>query len=147
MLNKKLSVIFTGLIMVMLLSGCAINRASVDKSPTFDPAKFKTLHVLKHARDGREINQLIANKLKQIGYSVTTGPSVPSNIDAAVTYEDRWQWDITVYMIGLTVVVREKENDFPLATAHSMHTSLTRMSPEEMVNEVITNIFGKGIVP
>ena len=48
---------------------------------------------------------------------------------------------MTMYMIELTIVVRNTQSNFPLATGHSLHTSLTRLSPQEMVNEVLTNIF------
>jgi hypothetical protein len=49
-------------------------------------------------------------------------------------------------MLELTVVVRDPKTDFPLATGNSLHTSLTRKSPKEMVDEVTTNIF-KGVKP
>jgi hypothetical protein len=49
-------------------------------------------------------------------------------------------WDITMYMIELTIDFRDPKTSFPLATGTSMHTSLTRKSPEEMVEEVLTNI-------
>ena len=50
-------------------------------------------------------------------------------------------WDMTMYMIELTVIVRDPASEFPLATGNSLHTSLTRKSPTEMVEEVTTNIF------
>lgn len=49
--------------------------------------------------------------------------------------------DITLYLLELTVTLRDTSNDFPLAVGNSFHTSLTRKSPEEMVDEVMTNIF------
>jgi hypothetical protein len=44
-------------------------------------------------------------------------------------------------MLELTIVVRDPVSDFPLASGNSLHTSLTRKSPKEMVEEVTTNIF------
>jgi hypothetical protein len=38
-------------------------------------------------------------------------------------------------------VIRDPQSDFPLATGNSYHTSLTRKSPKEMVDEVIGNIY------
>jgi len=52
-------------------------------------------------------------------------------------------WDITMYLLELTVTVRNPSNDFPMAVGNSLHTSLTRKSPEEMVDEVMTNIFNR----
>jgi hypothetical protein len=51
-----------------------------------------------------------------------------------------------MYMLELTVVMRDPATDFPLATGNSLHTSLTRKSPKEMVEEVTTNIY-KGVKP
>jgi hypothetical protein len=44
-------------------------------------------------------------------------------------------------MLELTVQFRNPSNNFPMATGNSFHTSLTRKSPPEMVDEVLTNIF------
>lgn len=38
-------------------------------------------------------------------------------------------WDITLYLLELTVKLRDPSNDFPLAVGNSFHTSLTRKSP------------------
>jgi hypothetical protein len=46
-----------------------------------------------------------------------------------------------LYLIELTVTLRNATNGFPLAVGNSFHTSLTRKSPEEMVDEVMSNIF------
>jgi hypothetical protein len=78
------------------------------------------------------------------GYTATAGPEKEKSsyqVDSVVTYVDRWVWDITLYLLELTITMRDATNDFPLAVGDSYHTSLTRKSPEEMVDEVITNIF------
>ena len=77
------------------------------------------------------------------GYSATAGPELPQSsykVDSVVTYVDRWMWDITLYLLELTVTFRDAANGFPLVVGNSYHTSLTRKSPEEMVDEVVTNI-------
>ena len=78
-------------------------------------------------------------------HDVTTGPeaAAPAAVDAVVTYRDKWMWDITMYMIELSITLRNPENDYPLAVGNSYHTSLTRLSPEEMVKEVLANIFAE----
>lgn len=140
--------IFTGtlllLVGVLLLSGCAINKATATLDPTFDITRIKSMHVTKHDADGRGVNVIIANKLEAMGYRVTTDLSTKPDVDALVTYKDKWMWDITMYMLELTITIRDPKNDFPLASGNSMHTSLTRKSPEEMVEEVLTNIFKQG---
>jgi len=58
-----------------------------------------------------------------------------------VTYVDKWMWDITMYLLELTITIRDPQTDYPLANGNSYHTSLTRKSPPEMVDEVLGNIF------
>jgi hypothetical protein len=122
-------------------TGCAVNRATATLMPEADLSKVKSVYVVKTPQDERGIDELIKKNLAKRGYQVEGGPeqAPPYKSDAVVTYIDKWMWDITMYMIELTVTVRDPAN-FPLATGNSLHTSLTRKSPEEMVDEVLTNI-------
>jgi hypothetical protein len=122
-------------LVVTLMTGCAVNRAT-------DLSSIKTMYVKKIPEDGRGINMLIADKLRSKGITVTTGTEPPvSNVEAVVTYIDKWMWDITMYMLELTITIRDPKTDFPIASGNSFHTSLTRLSPKDMVNEVIDNIY------
>jgi hypothetical protein len=129
------------LVVILLNSGCSINRATANLDPSADLGSIKSIHVTKFAPDGREINILIANKLKEMGYQTSSGIDTPAGVDMVVTYKDKWMWDITMYMLELTIVFRDAKTDFPLASGNSYHTSFTRRTPEEMVDEVIDNIF------
>lgn len=127
---------------VILSTGCAVNRATGSVDPTTDLKSLKTMHVVKIPEDSGGTNVLIADKLRSRGVTVTTGTEpAPSNSDAVVTYVDRWMWDITMYMLELTVTIRDPKSNFPLATGNSFHTSLTRLAPKEMVSEVVDNIY------
>lgn len=123
-----------------LLSGCA-NRASAKVDPSANLGAMKTIHVVKIPEETAGINTLIADDLRSRGYTVSTSTEKVSNADAIVTYVDKWMWDITMYLLELTVTIREPQTEFPLATGNSLHGSLTRLSPPEMVNEVMNNIF------
>lgn len=122
-------------------TGCA-NRAtgSVDQSTNL--SMLKIMYVKKIPAEDGGTNELIADKLRSKGVTVTTGTEAPpANVDAVVTYLDKWMWDITMYMLELTITIRDPKTDFPMATGNSFHTSLTRLSPKEMVNEVVDNIY------
>ena len=139
---KKTALLLAALTTVAATTtGCAINRATATVDPSVNLGSLKAMHVAKQPKDDNGINVLIAEKLRSRGYSVTTGSEKPSALDAVVTYIDRWRWDITMYMLELTITIRDPGNDYPLATGKSYHTSLTRMSPSEMVDEVLNNIF------
>lgn len=125
-----------------ILSGCAVNRATGSVDPSANLSALKTMYVKKLPADDGGTNVLIADKLRSKGVTVTTGTeAAPSNVDAVVTYIDKWMWDITMYMLELTITIRDPKSDFPMATGNSFHTSLTRLSPKEMVNEVVDNIY------
>jgi hypothetical protein len=125
------------------VSGCAINRATASMTPGSDLTGVKNFYVVTQPADTHNVGQLIGDRLIKLGYTATVGPeqALPYSADAVVTYVDKWMWDITLYMIELNITLRNPTNNFPLATGNSMHTSLTRKSPEEMVEEVLTNIF------
>ena len=128
----------------MLTSGCAINRATATVDPSMRWDTIKTMHVKKLEGEDGTTRKLIVDKLRSKGFTVTADPQPMGQVDAVVTYRDRWMWDITMYMIELTITVREPKSDFPLATGNSYHTSLTRKSPPEMVDEVVENILKQG---
>ncbi|MBK7647998.1 MAG: hypothetical protein IPJ12_12775 [Betaproteobacteria bacterium] len=135
----KLAILF-GLV-ASLMTGCAVNRATGSVDPSANLSSIKSMYVKKLADDDNTY-ALIADKLRTKGVTVTTGSeAAPAGVDAVVTYLDKWMWDITMYMLELTITIRDPKTDFPLATGNSFHTSLTRLSPKEMVNEVVDNIY------
>lgn len=131
------------LVMLIFANGC-INRATATLSPGADFSKLKTFYVVHQPKDTHGIHNLIRDRIAQQGLTAVAGPesSQPTKaVDSVITYVDRWMWDITLYLLELTVTLRDATNGFPLAVGNSYHTSLTRKSPEEMVDEVMTNIF------
>jgi hypothetical protein len=130
--------------LLALSSGCAVNRATANVEPGADIGRVKSFYVVKTQGDERAIDKLITDNLQKRGFTVSGGPqpsATPRGVDAVVTYNDKWMWDITMYMLELTIQFRNPSNNFPMATGNSFHTSLTRKSPPEMVDEVLTNIF------
>jgi len=141
MFNRLIPNCFPLLFAFMLLIAGCVNKVTVYITPETNFSGIKSIHVVKSAPDKRGIDKMIASRLEIMGYHATTGDDTPSDADAIITYEDKWMWDITMYMIQLTVIVRDKDSGFPLATANSMHGSLTRKAPDEMVAEVLRNLF------
>ena len=137
----KLIAVLAVAVSVSLTTGCAVNRASATVDPDAKLDGIKTVHVLKFDKDEHHTDAVIVDKLRARGYTVTTGAKPAGPVDAVVTYVDKWFWDITTYMLELTIVVREPKTDYPLASGNSFHTSMTRKSPPEMVDEVLGNIF------
>jgi hypothetical protein len=128
-------------LVTLMTTGCA-NRATGSISPSTDLSMLKTMYVKKIPADKNGVNELVAAKLRTKGVTVTTGEEAPpGNVDAVVIYIDKWMWDITMYMLQLTININDPKTDAQLATGNSLHGSLTRRSPQEMVDEVVDNIY------
>lgn len=128
--------------MLFLTGGCS-TVLQATKVPGADLSRLKTFYVQKLPADERWIEQLIAKELIKTGYVSSFGseenPSSP--VDAIVTYQDKWMWDITMYMLQLSIQIRDGKDRAVLATGQSLRTSLVRKSPEGMVEEVLGEIF------
>jgi hypothetical protein len=128
-------------LIAIFMTAC-VNRQSVTVAPTTDMPALKTIYVMHQPKDKERIDTLIADNLRLRGVTATNGSGpAPSNVDAVITYVDKWMWDITMYLLQLTVTVRDPKTEFPMATASSYHSSLTRLSPVEMVTETMNNIY------
>jgi hypothetical protein len=122
-------------------SGCATNKATANLVAGADLSKVHSIYVAKEEGDDHDVDKLIVTYLTKRGFQVTSGPEhkPPYEADAVVTYADKWFWDITMYMLQLQVTMRDK-SAFPMAQSLSLHTSLTRKSPTEMVDEAVGNL-------
>ena len=125
-----------------LSTGCAVNRAQANLMPDADLSKVKSVYVVHAKTDSHAVDETLKAAFEKRGYAVTLGPEMPPPYpaDATVTYVDKWMWDLTMYMLELRVTLNDGKSQFPLATADSMHTSLTRKSQPEMVDEAVTNM-------
>jgi len=139
---KSIFRFFSIAIVLMLTSGCATSLVS-DVDSQVDLDALQRFYVVKLSADNRGIQHLIVNKLNSMGKTAVAGtnPNPASPVDAVVTYEDKWMWDISMYMLELRIGIRDPETNYKFASGHSYRTSLVRKSPEEMVSEVLGKIF------
>jgi hypothetical protein len=142
-MNLKHLLSLTMLAVGLFASGCVSTSLTANKTPDADLTKLKSFYVVHLAQDERNIDKVIAQQLVAMSYVATSGPQAdaPKDVDALVTYQDRWMWDLSMYMIELNVQLRNPSTQMTLATGKSFRTSLARRSPEEMAKEVLTSIF------
>lgn len=134
--------IFICLTMALLLSGCA-TRLTANLAPgAVFPEPGKTF-VVRFEPDQRHINSIIADQLTLLGYPATAGEksAIPPDVETLVTYQDKWQWDMTNYMIKINIQFRDGKTGELIASGESYRTSLARKSPAEMVSETLAEIF------
>lgn len=127
---------------LVCLCGC-VNQVTKQITPTVDLTKIKNICVEKFAPDGRELNLLIVAALKGFNYNASTADKCPDNVDAVLTYRDKWRWDLSMYMLSISMRLSDPNTGFPLAFGQALHTSLTRQSPKDTINEVLASIFSK----
>jgi hypothetical protein len=124
-----------------MLGACATLESA--QAPDANVKGLKTFYVIRVPEDERGIEKIIAARLSAMGYTATSGdtPQPPTRADAVVTYQDRWMWDITMYMIKLDVQIHDGNSGAVIVRAQAMRPSLQRKSPEGMVEEVLAEIF------
>ena len=125
---------------LLLSSGCAVNRATAAADPSLRWDTIKSVHVQKLEGEDGSVRKLIVDKFRASGFTVSTDPDPLPQVDALVTYYDKWMWDITMYLLELTVTLHDPKTQVAVASGNSLHTSLTRKSPKDMVDEVVDNI-------
>ncbi|MBC8040014.1 MAG: hypothetical protein H7Y06_05685 [Opitutaceae bacterium] len=141
---KSCLLLLASVLVLGLTSGC-VSKLHSDVAPGANLASVQKIHVVHLPADERRVDRLIADRLAVMGRVATFGEKseMPVDTQAIITYQDKWMWDITMYMIELNVQVRDPKSEIALATGHSLRTSLVRKSPPSMVEEVLTDIFSK----
>lgn len=131
------------LLLLLVISGCAKVVIKSDADPSVDLSALNSFYVQQFAADKRGLEKIIADKLIALGFQATSGVSAapPEPVDALVTYQDRWMWDLTNYMLEINIEFRKPDTNFMFASGKSYRTSLARKSPEAMIEEVLNDLF------
>lgn len=133
------------LILLIVLSLTACAKLSSQVTPDTDLGQYDTYFVLRHEKDIRLLDKIIREEMILLGLKTKSGTigQKPLNVDVIVTYEDRWAWDMTNYMLSLTIDFRNARNNVLLATGQSYRPSLERRPPKVMAREVLQSIMKK----
>ena len=129
-------------LLIAAVDGCAINRESAFVAPEQEFSRVKTVRIVTSATDERGMDRIIASALTKLGFeaSLESDASRLKEVDAVLTYDARWNWDLTPYLLDLKISLRRPQSNELLAVGSSVHTSVTRKSADEMALEVLTNI-------
>ncbi len=112
-------------------------------TPNINLHAYKTFYVVQHTKDTRHIDEVIRDQMRNIGLNTESGPagSKPPGIDVIVTYEDRWTWDLTMYLLSLSIDFRDCRNDVLVATGGNtlfgMEATAQSMSYKKAINYAI----------
>jgi hypothetical protein len=133
---KKISL----LILCLIITGCA--SVSVYHVPEKELKNLNHIYVVRFPKDTRHLEGIIADELKAMGYNATYGEkqNIPDAATTIVTYKDRWQWDMSNYMLDITIEFRDRQTEELIASGKSYRPSLQRRSQKLMIRETLYKI-------
>lgn len=131
-------------LLAISLVGC-MTDFQADPIPPAQRAAGMRYFVERHAQDERSLDRTIAAQLTKRGVAATSGTSAerPADCDVLVTYEDRWQWDMSMYLLSMRIDLRDPQTNALLATGNSMQTSLARKPAEEVIARIVGAFFAE----
>ena len=102
------STLIVCLFIILFFTGCAIVDLRSSQIPGSDLSSIDRLYVVHFEPDRRNLHHVIRDELIEMGFQAESGSGLklPNDIDAIVTYEDRWYWDLTTYMLQLNIEIR-----------------------------------------
>jgi len=117
------------------LVACASVSSSVVPGQKLD--SVKRIYVEHNPDDRGDIDALLAKQLNAKGYHATYGAPAgkPADADAILRYNDKWMWDITMYLLQLDLKLHDANSGLLLAEASSYRPSMERKEPSFMVSE------------
>ena len=134
--------ILVPLVILVTCTACATNHQYARFDPGRDILPLDVFYVEIPIQDRGNLGQLIVDNLTARGVLATAGPedSVPGKATILLTYEGRWSWDITNFLIEMSITLRNPSTREAFAIGSSYHTSMTRLNPVEMIDEIISNL-------
>ena len=132
------SLLLLALLAVATSAGCS----SMNTRSVIDLASFKHIYVVHRLTDDHHIDEMIVSELQRFGHDASSGPltMMPENADAALTYEDRWEWDFKTYLIELNVEVHTARTEKKLADGHYLQQTPRSKPSSEVVHELIASL-------
>lgn len=134
-----------GLVPCCVLIVLACVSTSLDVRPVTPEFRDQRLRffVENHGNDERRLDQTIAEQLKALGFTATSGFAAdrPPALDVLIVYEDRWQWDLSNYLIFMRIDLRDPETNVLLGSGASYQTSLARKDPDDVIALILPELF------
>ena len=132
---------YATLITTIGLSGC--KSLSATAAQQVNLSRAQNFYVVQREKGG--MNQVIADELNLMGVHATTGAesAMPHDTDVMVTFDPKWQWDITMYLLELKMEFRNPSDKIVLVSGRSYRPSLQRADSSAMARETLNEMFKK----
>lgn len=118
-------------IAIVLITLLAMGCSSVggNRLPNEARSDVGLYYVQHQPKDGRNLHRLIAEALRDRGFKTLSGVKEerPTKADYYVNYEDRWRWDMRMYLLELKIDVHEADTGKVIGYGRSYQPSLSAM--------------------
>lgn len=130
---------------LLIVLACASTSLDVRPAPPEFRDQRLRFFVENHGNDKRRLDQTIAEQLKALGFTVTSGFAAdrPPGLDVLIVYEDRWQWDMSNYLIFMRIDLRDPGTNVLLGSGASYQTSLARKDPDKVIAQILPGLFDR----
>jgi len=134
---------FVLLAVLGLATACA--SFSSWKDPKVKLQLRKQFYVESELADGHNLHAQIADELRAMGYNATSGylTMMPTDADTIVSFQSRWTWDFSTYLIELDMQIRDAKTGKILATVSYHRPGVGGTSTEVLIKRVLTEIIGE----
>jgi len=133
------------LAIALMLGGCVANTAG-QMTLTRGLYSQATYFVERQPKDTHDLDAIIAERMRARGLKATAGSAdgeKPEH-DYAVTYTDKWMWDMRMYLWDLRIDVRDAKDNSIVGFGQSMQSSLVAMgkSYADVIDAALDELFG-----
>lgn len=130
----------------LLLAACATSDVGSYTVPGESLSTSGRYYVIFSENDDRALHEMLRTAMIARGLDASSGfaDRVPADATYIVEYGSQWQWDLTWYLLHLSVRIYEPNERLLIASAHSERTSLVRRPAEEVVAETLHALFHEG---
>ena len=124
-------------------TGCA--SFSSWKDPKAQLQTRQHFYVESELADGHNLHEAIAAELRAMGYNATSGylTMMPKGTDTIVSFQSRWTWDFSTYLIELDMQIRDAKTGKILATVSYHRPGVGGTSTDTLIKRVLTEIIGE----
>lgn len=143
--NRKLNILHMLAIIAMLtfISGCS-HKVSTRHNPNYTKKEFSKVYLQQYEKDIKfHVYREIRDELELLGFEVLMGlDTTPTEkVDLIVTYEDKWMWDMSNYLLKLDVFLVDADELVSISETSVLRTSLIRKDRKYVVREAFSELF------
>ena len=141
---KKIILNISIVLIVFFISGCSHKHTGVNY-PDHNIHEVGKVYIECNTYEKAQFPLVcgdITDEVALLGFDVSKGKKekAPKDSKVILSYTDKWYWDMSMYMLSLEIIVRDKETNDYIAESFVERTSLIRKNTKEMAREALSEI-------